>query len=456
MLFNSLQFIVFFIAILYLYFGIKHKYRWVLMLIASCYFYMVYNYVYILFLFAIIGIDYSVGLLLNNTDNHLKRKCYLIASIIANLGLLFYFKYHNFFIENIALATGKNLTGLLHNYALPIGLSFHTFQALSYTIEVYRKNFKAEKHLGYYALYVLFFPQLVAGPIERPQNILPQLHKEQLYNTQNILQGFLLIAIGLFKKIVIADRLALFTDTVFSGTESNWINLFLASFFFAVQIYCDFSGYSSIAIGTAKCFGINMMTNFNYPLQASSLADLWRKWHISLSSWFKDYLFIPLGGSRKGVVRTMVNIIIVFTLSGVWHGAGWNFFLWGFFHAIVIIFEQMVFKNFTLPKIIAQCLTLFIFVISLFVFRVDILGPAPKLLHSAIEKGVLHIETGFSFAYVFYCLILSAFIIILEPSCIKNLLVQSKKIKILSIAFMLILIVLIGVFNNKQFIYFQF
>lgn len=340
MLFNSFQFLYFFVIVTSLYFLLPHKFRWMLLLISSCYFYMAFIPVYILILIFTIVIDFCAGILIEKSIGK-KRKLFLVTSLIANIGVLAIFKYYNFINEN--------LTGLLGNIhitthlpylsiLLPIGLSFHTFQAMSYTIEVYRGNQKAERDFGIYSLYVMFYPQLVAGPIERPQQLLHQFKQKHGFKYQQVADGLKLMAWGLFKKVVIADRLAFIVDIVYKRPHSyHGLNILLASVFFTYQIFCDFSGYSDIAIGAARVMGFKLMKNFNRPFHSKSIAEFWRRWHISLSTWFRDYLFIPLGGSRFPI-RQCINILIVFLISGLWHGAAWHYIEFGASSAIFMIF----------------------------------------------------------------------------------------------------------------------
>lgn len=341
MLFNSVEFLLFFPIVTALFFMLPHSWRWLLLLVASCFFYMFFKPEYILILGFTIVIDYFAGILLENEKEPGRRKWYLIASLIANIGVLAVFKYYNFINDNI---TGLAKLFNWHNtipylsIVLPIGLSFHTFQAMSYTIEVYRGHQKAERHFGIYALYVMFYPQLVAGPIERPQNILPQFRIEQFFTYENAVLGFNLILYGLFKKIVVADRLALYVNQVYADIPSaNTISALLAVVFFSIQIYCDFSGYSDIARGTAKVMGYDLMVNFDRPYLAKSIREFWTRWHISLSTWFRDYLYIPLGGNRGGKLHWYRNLLIVFVISGLWHGANWTFIIWGALHGFYLI-----------------------------------------------------------------------------------------------------------------------
>lgn len=341
MLFNSIHFAVFFVIVTTLYFLLPHRYRWLLLLLTSCYFYMAFIPVYILILLFTIVVDYIAGVAIEAATDSRRKKLLLIASIVANVGVLAVFKYFNFFNENFAaLAVTLGLTYPIENLSiiLPIGLSFHTFQSLSYTIEVYRGRQKAERHFGIFALYVMFYPQLVAGPIERPQNILHQFHEVQTFAYSRFASGLRLMAWGLFKKMVIADQLAIFVDLVYGNpTGYTGLPLILATYAFAIQIYCDFSGYSDIAIGCARVMGFRLMENFHQPYLATSIVDFWRRWHISLSTWFRDYLYIPLGGNRVSTGRWALNTMAVFMVSGLWHGASWNFIIWGALHGLYMI-----------------------------------------------------------------------------------------------------------------------
>jgi D-alanyl-lipoteichoic acid acyltransferase DltB (MBOAT superfamily) len=338
MLFNSLSFLIFFLIVSSLYFALPHRYRWILLLAASCFFYMCFIPIYILILAATIGVDYMAGILIERTPDPVRKKAYLMMSIVSVCAILFVFKYFNFFNNNLAA-----LARVLHwNYPmkmlrliLPIGLSFHTFQSLSYVIEVYRRRQPAEKHFGLYSLYVMYFPQLVAGPIERPQNLLHQFKEVKRFDWQRLWNGVSLSIWGLFKKVVVADSLAIYTDTIYNNSRQHTgTSLLLATYFFAIQIYCDFSGYSDIARGISRIYGIELMNNFETPYFAKSISEFWSRWHISLSTWFRDYVYIPLGGNRVSGARNMFNIGVVFLISGLWHGANWTFVIWGALHGI--------------------------------------------------------------------------------------------------------------------------
>lgn len=341
MTFTSLIFPLFFLLVTAVYYICPPRLRWAPLLLASCYFYMAFVPKYILILFALILIDFVFAQQIEKTADRRRKKKFFIGSIIASAGMLFVFKYFNFFNENIAL-----LAHVLHwNYSigslkliLPLGLSFHIFQSLSYVIEVYRGKQTAERHLGRYALYVLFFPQLIAGPIERPQQLLPQLRKTVSFDLTNIFYGLRLMAWGFFKKLVIADRLAVSVDYVYgniSGVPS--LSILLVMIFFAFQLYADFSGYTDIARGSARVLGIDLMRNFDRPYFSGSIAEFWRRWHISLSSWFRDYFFFPLakvGGSRLWLYGC---VLFTFLVTGLWHGAGWTFVIMGAIHGSAIV-----------------------------------------------------------------------------------------------------------------------
>lgn len=348
MLFNSIHFLLFFIIVTSLYFALPYKFRWILLLASSCYFYMAFVPIYILILGFTIIIDYFAGIMIENAQGK-KRKVYLLLSLVANISVLAVFKYYNFINDNFSF--------LLHGFGsenpipylsilLPIGLSFHTFQAMSYTIEVYRGNQKAERHFGIYSLYVMFYPQLVAGPIERPQNLLHQFRENYNFDYERVTSGLKLMAWGLFKKVIIADRLAIVVDHVYNDPQGfNSLSLIIATIFFSFQIFCDFSGYSDIALGAARVMGFKLMKNFNKPYHARSISEFWKRWHISLSTWFKDYLYITIGGNRVSIPKWYFNLFIVFLVSGLWHGANWTFVIWGALHGIYLVFSLLT-ENF--------------------------------------------------------------------------------------------------------------
>ncbi len=346
MQFNSLDFMIFFPIVVGLYFIIPRKIKMYWLLVASYYFYMSWNAKYLLLIVASTIITFSSGVVLSKTaSNELtKRKLVMVVSIISNLSLLALFKYGNFAIDilNKAFAVaGISLIDKRFDFLLPVGISFYTFQALGYMIDVYRGEIKAERNIVRYALFVSFFPQLVAGPIERSKNLLNQMrHIEEikLWDVQRVTSGAILMVWGLFMKMVVADRVSILVDTIFGNyVMYGSVELILAALGFTIQIYCDFASYSMIAIGAAKIMGFNLMENFNTPYFSRSIREFWGRWHISLSTWFRDYLYIPLGGNRKGIKRKYINIMIVFLVSGLWHGAGLSFVVWGGIHGLYLV-----------------------------------------------------------------------------------------------------------------------
>jgi len=478
MLFNSLDFAIFFVIVTFLYFALKHKYRWFLLLASSCYFYMAFVPVYILILGFTIVIDYFAGIFLETSKGKTK-KLFLLASLIANIGVLSVFKYYNFLNTNLSIllhgAGYQNPIPYL-SILLPIGLSFHTFQAMSYTIEVYRGNQKAERNFGIYALYVMFYPQLVAGPIERPQNLIHQFYEKHDFDYNRVADGLKLMLWGLFKKIVIADRLAIYVNAVYNNpTQHSGITLILATIFFAFQIYCDFSGYSDIAIGAAKIMGFKLMTNFNRPYFSRNISEFWKRWHISLSTWFKDYLYISLGGSRVSIPRWYFNLAFVFIVSGLWHGANWTFIIWGALNGFYLIFaiisrpvtdkvnqltgiKKLPWLNRFLQIIVTFILCCFAWIF----FRANNVSDSFVIIKRIFtNKDPLFFDKDdpssflFSFLGIFILLLIEAKREYYKGdfSFFNN---KHWLIRYLSYTVLIIIILLIGVFDGGQFIYFQF
>ena len=338
MLFNSLEFLIFFPVVTLVYFLIPHRVRYLWLLGASYYFYMCWNPEYALLMATSTLITYLSGIFISKGKTELSRKITVGVSFTLNLAILFYFKYFYFTVDNINMVRQVfNLPALVPKFdvILPVGISFYTFQALSYTVDIYRKELEPEKNFFKYALFVSFFPQLVAGPIERSKNLVSQISERHYFNYDRVRHGLLVMLWGFFQKLVIADRAAILVNTVYNGAENyGGIMLVIATVCFALQIYCDFASYSLIAKGAAEVMGFKLMDNFAQPYLSESIAEFWRRWHISLSSWFKDYLYIPLGGNRKGTFRKYFNLMVVFLVSGLWHGASWNFVVWGFIHGV--------------------------------------------------------------------------------------------------------------------------
>jgi alginate O-acetyltransferase complex protein AlgI len=344
-LFNSVHFVIFFPIVLIIFYRIPHRFRWFFLLLASYYFYGSWHPWYLLLIVGSTLVDYFAAINISKTEVEKFRKRWLYMSLIINLGVLFVFKYFNFFIDSAREwlnLVGLSVPDLALTLVLPIGISFYTFQTISYTIDVYRRQIEPEKHLGYFALYVSFFPQLVAGPIERARTLQPQFRKKVNLTLPDVQEAMNLIAYGFFKKLVVADRLAGYVGNVFEDTsQMSPLSILFGCLFFCVQVYCDFSGYSDIAIGTARLFGIRLMDNFDRPYLAKSLREFWRKWHMSLSQWIRDYVYIPLGGSRIGNARTIINLFITFILVGLWHGGYWSLVVWGAAHALGVAIERV-------------------------------------------------------------------------------------------------------------------
>ncbi len=345
MLFNSMQFLIYFPLVCAIYFVLPKKIKWIWLLISSYYFYMCWNVKYAALMLLSSVITWLSGYFIeksNTLENKKKasgfKKLTVAVSFISNLSILFFFKYFDFAISNINMvlnALNMQILTPQFDVILPVGISFYTFQALSYTMDIYRGEIKHEKNLFRYMLFVSFFPQLVAGPIERSKNLLGQLRDSHSFNVQNFKSGSLLMLWGFFQKLVIADRVAILVNNVYNNYQVfGGSELLIATILFGLQIYCDFSSYTDIARGAAKILGIDLMDNFQQPYFSKSIKEFWRKWHISLSGWFKDYLYIPLGGNKKGTVRKYFNIIVVFLASGLWHGASWSFVVWGLLHGV--------------------------------------------------------------------------------------------------------------------------
>ena len=379
MLFNSFSFGFFLIATYLLYwliFNKNIKLRNLFLLTISYFFYGVWNWKLLILIIIISATDFIFGYLINKEEYARRRKLYLTISIVINLGILGFFKYCNFFIDSfysLLNIFGITATFTPLNIILPVGISFYTFQGLSYVLDIYHKKLEPTKDIIAFFTFISFFPQLVAGPIERARDLLPQFFTPKKFDYDTTRKGLFLIALGLFKKIVIADRLAIYVDNVYGNiADTHGLPALMAVIFFAFQLYLDFSAYSQIAIGTAHIFGFRLSTNFNKPYLATSFKDFWARWHITLTNWFRDYLYFPLGGNRKGKIRTYINIIIIFTVSGLWHGASWNFVIWGLLNGIFLaVFDKLFHLNpKELPSKIASCLFVTsLWTLSLIFFR---------------------------------------------------------------------------------------
>jgi len=400
MLFNTLSFVYFLPIVILLYYVLPHKFRWILLLLASYVFYMAWRVEYIFLIIFSTLIDYYCSLKMETKETKKEKKKFLFLSLFSNLGLLFFFKYCNFFFDsinrlnsNIGLSTEIPML----NYLLPVGISFYTFQTLSYTLDVYYGRQKVEKHLGYFALYVSYFPQLVAGPIERFSRLTPQLKEHHLFTYDNFVKGMRLILYGLFIKMVIADNLSVFVDQIYeSPAEYNRLSIALGLIFYSFQIYCDFHGYSTIAIGCALMMGVRIMDNFKTPYLSMNIGEFWQRWHISLSTWFRDYVYFPLGGNKVRYKLWLRNIFVVFIVSGLWHGANWTFVVWGALYGIVYLIEKQIntrfdlinnFKAFSVGHILLSLKT-FVFVTLIWVFfRSQNLDQAKELFTALIQNS---------------------------------------------------------------------
>ena len=490
MLFNSVDFIIFFPIVTILYFVLPRKIRYLWLLATSYYFYMNWNAKYALLLLFSTVVTYVSGLLIERLSGTGKKKAVVAGSFVLNLGVLFFYKYINFALLIVTkVLESVHISVRIRDFdlILPVGTSFFTFQALSYTMDVYRGDIHAEKNFFRYALYVSFFPQLVAGPIERSKNLLKQLAVPSNFDFENARDGFLLMLWGYFLKLVLADRIAIFVDAVYTDytTYHGWY-LIVATLLFAIQIYCDFAGYSTIAIGSAQILGIRLMENFDAPYLAESVSGFWRKWHISLTSWFRDYLYIPLGGNRKGRIRKDINRMIVFLVSGLWHGAAFHFVVWGGINGFYQVIGEwlMPVRNRIISALrlhpellgyrILRVLVTFVLVdFSWIYFRADSLDSAHAIISSIVHAnnpwvlfdGSLY-ELGLgdkSFRLMLFGILVLLFSDIMKRCgiCIRQkILEQDYFIRWIVIAVAIAFILTFGIwgsgYNATNFIYFQF
>jgi len=482
MLFNSVHFLLFFPLVVGIYFALSHRFRWILLLAASYYFYMCWKPEYVILIIASTLIDYYAARRMARCPARKSRRLYLILSLVSNLGLLFAFKYFNFFSESARVLFGQiNIfyDAPVFQVLLPVGISFYTFQTLSYTIDVYRGKKQPESHLGIFALYVAFFPQLVAGPIERSTRLLPQLRKRHDFDYTRVTDGLKLMLWGFFKKVVIADRVAVVVNQVYNNPQSyEGTAIIIATYLFAFQIFCDFSGYSDIAIGAARVMGYDLMKNFNRPYHAGSISDFWKRWHISLSTWFRDYLYFPLGGNRVAKSRWYTNLLVVFLISGLWHGAAWTFVIWGALHGVYLISSivtaparRKLYRlvhldpGSTLVRIWQTVFTFHLVCFAWIFFRANSLSDAMYLIghmFSNIRLSLTGHNLGLAHKEV---LIAGASILVMEIVHLiqtkydLHTLISSKPIALRWVIYYALAgsIIFLGAFNiSNQFIYFQF
>jgi alginate O-acetyltransferase complex protein AlgI len=489
MLFNSFEFLIFFPTVLVLYFLLPHKFRWLLLLIASYTFYMFWRVQYALILVCSTLIDYMCGRIMGSysDDEKKERRPWLWISLATNLGILFTFKYYLFFsgaASDLAAMLGMNYAAPAFKFLLPMGISFYTFQTMSYSIDVYHGRIKAERHLGIFALFVTFFPQLVAGPIERAGNLLGQLKQKHEFDYNRVTSGLKLMAWGLFKKVVIADHIARIVNQVYNNpTDYQGASLLIATIFFAIQIYCDFSGYSDMAIGAARVMGFNLMENFRRPYFSRSIKEFWSRWHISLSTWFRDYLYIPLGGNRVVKWRWYYNLFVTFFISGLWHGANWTFLVWGALHGFYLVFGEITSeqrqklydstglnRNPALKSALQLASTFTLVCLAWVFFRANtvsegwyIITHIPTAITEplwVLQNDIIQLLTILPASTLLIACGSATFMILAEIYVEKRgtmfPLALPEPVRIMAYSTAIALIFLLGSFNDTEFIYFQF
>ena len=478
MLFNSIDFAIFLPIVFLLYWFVLHKHlklQNTLIVLASYVFYGWWDYRFLALILFSTLVDYPIGILLQKSELEKQRKALLWVSICVNIGLLGFFKYYNFFVDNFVQAFsffGQEIQPNTLNIILPVGISFYTFQTLSYTIDVYRKQLEPTKDFVAFAAFVSFFPQLVAGPIERASNLLPQFYVKRQFNSEKAIDGLRQIVWGLFKKVVIADNCAQFANDIFNNyTHYSSTTLLLGALYFAFQIYGDFSGYSDIAIGTSKLFGFNLKINFATPYFSRDIAEFWRRWHISLSTWFRDYVYIPLGGSRGSKGNQIRNVFIIFIVSGFWHGANWTFIVWGALNACYFLplllrnknraHTNVVAQNKSIPslkEVLQMSVTFGLTLLAWVFFRAENVEVAFKYINRMFEFSIRLNDRLDLERYTFEILPLILILIVIEWfSRQKEHPIKNIKFPILFTIGILLLIFVFGSFSNiQEFIYFQF
>lgn len=463
MLFNSIEFAVFFGVIFSLYLLLNHKNQNILLFFASCIFYAWWDIRFLGLLFFSIAVDYFCAIQIEKSKSKKNRKLFLLISLISNLGILAFFKYFNFFIDTgyqMMKTLGLNASPAFLKVTLPIGISFYTFKALSYTIDVYRKELKATRHFQDFALFVTFFPQLIAGPIDRASHFLPQILKPRRISKENLKEGCFLIFWGLYLKMFVADGLAKIVNPVFAGNIAHGGDVLLGLYSFAFQIYGDFAGYSSIARGLGKCMGFDLIINFNLPYFSQNPREFWTRWHISLSNWFRNYLYIPLGGNQRGNLRTYWNLFLTMLIAGLWHGAAWHFVLWGMFHGILLMLHRFQIR---LPnwgdKIPASIKILLFFHLTCLGWLLFRAGSLTQI-NTMIQALFLHFQLPDSADFIRFLYFVAVLIIIEFFQYRKNDLMLVLKLKpafqILIYIVMFYSLLLSGATGSVEFIYFQF
>jgi len=471
MIFNSIEFLIFLPIIFIVYWVLDNKKvlpQNLLLLGGSYLFYGWWDWRFLILIAFSTILDFILGIKIDEAKSVKLKKRLLYTSLVVNLGILGFFKYFDFFVDSVReglLNVGLEINTWSLGIILPVGISFYTFQTLSYSLDIYKGNLKPTKDFVSFATFVCFFPQLVAGPIERAKNLLPQFQKRRIFNYDNAIRGMTLIIYGFFKKVVIADRLAIYVDNVFDDVAAaNSISLALGSVFFAFQIYCDFSGYSLIARGISKLLGFELMVNFNRPYTSKNIVEFWRRWHISLSTWFKDYVYIPLGGNRVSVSRNYYNIAVVFLVSGLWHGANWTFIVWGALHGVFQIIYLQFIRNDEKPnsKFRTFINQIFVFTLVCFAwifFRADSVSDAVIYISKIFEFDFsINLAQLCAFKGPFNLLISLGVIVLLFVSYLfpKGMNFKDNKHHFIFSIFALFLIIFIGVNGEPTFIYFQF
>ncbi len=469
MLFNSFEYAIFLPIVFLLYWFVFNKtikLQNLFLLIIGYIFYGWWDWRF-LFLIAFSTIfDFTIGILLEKTTELQKRKLLFAASCIVNIGLLGFFKYFNFFIDNFISSfesIGYHIPAVSLKIILPVGISFYTFQSLSYTTDVFRRKMKPTTDFVSFAAFISFFPQLVAGPIERAFNLLPQFHKKRLFDLNLAVKGMRQILWGLFKKIVIADTLSTYVDAIFNSYEVlPGSTLLLGAIYFAVQIYCDFSGYSSIAIGTARLFGFTLLQNFSYPYFSTNVSQFWGKWHISLTSWFRDYVYIPMGGSRGSLTKTIFNTLFVFALSGFWHGANWTFVIWGLLNGLYLI-PNLILKN---KKVISEnnvfgifsmLFTFGLITFSWIFFRSNNLAQAFQYINGLFSKSLFTYPVQHGMAITIPLIVILFGVEWIRKKEIELFQPQNIHFILRWIIYLVMIIICLAFFKqNQSFIYFQF
>ncbi len=483
MLFNSIEYLIFFPAVVALYFSIPDKWKWVLLLIASYAFYMSWKAEYVLLIMFTTLVDYFIGLQLVKEKEKKKRKFLVALSIIVNIGMLAGFKYLNFFTQSVNDVLGafnSNVSSPIWDILLPVGISFFIFQSLSYTIDVYRNNAPAERHLGKFALYVSFFPQLVAGPIERSTSLLPQIKKPAKFSEERLVSGLKLMLWGFFKKLVIADRLGMFVNYVYENPSQHaGITIILATVLFAFQLYSDFSGYTDIARGSARILGYELMINFNRPMTATSLRDFWNRWHISLTTWFRDYVLYSLPYIKGNQVKYHLfyrNLVITFLLMGLWHGASWTFVIFGLIHGVMLVLETItekartslydytgISKSATLKNTLGLLFTFSLVTVSLYFFRANSLADSLLLLKNSLDFSTMSEAIAYILKSneVLFGILMVIGLLIIEHMHSKRNIIEAIASKPIMVRWSLysgfvFFVLLFGVLHENKFIYFQF